>query len=88
MGFSLSKTQTTLGFTTPIQWYTFGAKHGDSVCQFRVAEAHYGGTHGLKQDYALASQWLDKCLKQDQLPEAVQLLVKMQQRGVFVRPRE
>lgn len=77
-----------LGFATPLEWYTFGAKHGHKECQYEIAKAYYEGSDGLKQDYALASHWLHQCLKQGHHQRGVELLGKMQHRGVFVRPPE
>jgi TPR repeat protein len=79
--------KTVLGFTTPLEWVTFGAKHGDASCQYQLAEWYFEGKGGLDQDYALASEWLDRVFRQNQ-PMASALLGKMQHRGVFVRPPE
>jgi TPR repeat protein len=87
-GIPHSLINTPLGFTTALEWYTFGAEHGGAECQARLADIYYEGTHGIKQDYALASHWLHQCLKQGHHPDGVSLLGKMQHRGVFVRPPE
>jgi TPR repeat protein len=79
--------KTTLCFTTPLQWWTFGAKHGDRKCQYELANLYYEGQGGVKQDFALASYWLDKSINQGDT-DAAALLGKMQHRGVFVPPPE
>jgi TPR repeat protein len=84
-GSTLSTIKTSLGFTTPLEWFTFGATHGDSDCQYKIAEMYFEGSGGLSQDYALASFWVDKSFTQGN-QDAAGLVGKMQHRGVFVRP--
>lgn len=79
--------KTVLGFTTMIEWIAFGAKHGGEICQHLLADCYYEGKHGVKQDYPLASFWVDKSFRQGN-QDAAALVGKMQFRRVFVRPPE
>jgi TPR repeat protein len=38
LGLTPSKMKTSLGFTIPLEWFSFGAEHGSSECQCTLAE--------------------------------------------------
>jgi TPR repeat protein len=78
---------TVLGFKTGLEWFTFGSKHGNALCQLGLAQLYYRGLGGVEEDFALASFWVDKSFRQGNV-KAAALLGKMQHRGVFVRPPE
>jgi TPR repeat protein len=88
VNFSFSRVKLCMNFDHPHEWLDFGAKHGVRDCQLQLATMYYEGSDCLKQDYTLASYWLDKCLKQGHRQDSVSLLGKMQHRGVFVPPPE